>query len=91
MSCIFIFEKAGTYRARRGAGTSIFGAAFLKKKKTYFSQKSCCVINVAQETYGPKIEVPAPRRARRGSAPSTIKNKFVLKIRSGVFTCFYVT
>ena len=28
---IFIFEEAGPYCARRGAGTSIFGAYFSKK------------------------------------------------------------
>ena len=32
---IFIFEEAGPYCARRGAGTSIFGVYFSKKTRVF--------------------------------------------------------
>ena len=41
----FIFEKAGTYRARRGAGTSIFGATF-SKKSSLFAKSNVCIRKV---------------------------------------------
>ena len=46
---IFIFEEAGSYCARRGAGTSIFG--------TYFSKKTCI--------FTPYSTVPTSGIARR--------------------------
>ena len=45
---ILIFEEAGPYRARRGAGTSIFGAYFSKKTRVFTTYSTVPASGIAR-------------------------------------------
>ena len=57
---IFIFEEAGPYHAHRGAGTSIFGTYF-SKKKHLFSLPTALWIQFAHSTHNERLRC-APHR-----------------------------